>query len=125
MNKSDNLLIFPKAKRPVAAVDSLNVSTIKTLKPTVFTGRNIFFWVLSVIRLPFFLVMYWLRLPILFVCNAISGLGLVAWLFAWYAFPETNMVWGFAYASLAAFVISWVYDFILMAISPQSMITTL
>jgi hypothetical protein len=51
---------------------------------------------------------------------------LFLWLFTWYAFPEKpQMVWTFAAASFIAFVVQWVYDFVLMALSPQDMIATL
>lgn len=81
-------------------------------------------WLIA--RIPLFLVMFWLRLPVLLVCNLISGPMLFAWLFAWYAFPEkTAMVWGCAAFSFVAFFVSWLYDVILMLISPFDMLKTL
>ena len=66
--------------------------------------------------------MYWLRGPILFVANMLSGLMLFGFLFNWYAFPEhANMTWGMATVSLISFIVAWVYDLILMALSPQEM----
>ena len=89
-------------------------------------AKNALLFLWLVMRLPIFLVMYWLRLPVMFVCNLVSVPMLLAWLFSWYAFPDkTNMVWGFATMSFCAFFLGWVYDFVLMAIAPQDMIATL
>jgi hypothetical protein len=94
--------------------------------PKGSTVKAVFAWLFLLVRLPVFLVMYWLRMPIIFLCNLISIPMLLAWLFSWYAFPDkTNMVWGFAIISFVAFVFSWLYDFILMAIAPQDMMMTL
>lgn len=88
--------------------------------------KQVLFWLWFAIRLPAFLVLYWLRGPIVLVCNLIFGPFLVAWLFAWYAFPDKpHMVWGFATISFVAFVAAWVYDFILMFLSPQDMMQNL
>lgn len=84
--------------------------------------KNVISWLWIVVHIPIFLVLYWLRLPMIFICNLVSFPMLIAWLFSWYAFPDnTSMVWGFGIISLIAFVISWTYDYILMAISPQDM----
>lgn len=120
-----NIVKFPKAKRPLPAFDR-DVSNIKAEMLTASAVKSALVWLWFVVRLPVFLIMYWLRLPIIFLCNIISFPMLLAWLFAWYAFPDkTAMVWGFATVSFLAFLIGWTYDFILMAISPQDMMRTL
>lgn len=120
-----NVVRFPKGKRALPALD-LDATKIKAAMPKAATVKGVFAWLFLMVRLPLFLVMYWLRLPITFLCNLVSIPMLLAWLFAWYAFPDkTAMVWGFGIVSFLAFVIAWTYDFILMAISPQEMMMTL
>lgn len=81
-------------------------------------------WLL--LRVPAFLLLYWLRLPILFVCNLVSLPALLLWLFCWYAFPDKlEMVWGFAVISFVAFALGWLYDWILVAIAPQDLVRML
>jgi len=85
-----------------------------------------FAWIWLIVRFPLFLLMYWLRAPIILLCNLISTPMLFLWLFSLYAFPDqTTMVRAFAFASFAAFLLSWAYDFILAALSPEDMIRTL
>ncbi len=120
-----NVVKFPKAKRALPALD-LDAAKIKAAMPKAGTVKNVLAWLFLLVRLPVFLVMYWLRLPVMFVCNLVSIPMLLAWLFSLYAFPDKHaMVWGFGIVSFAAFVIGWVYDFILMAIAPQDMMMTL
>lgn len=122
-----NVVRFPKGKRALPALDlDLDATKIKAAMPKAATVKGVFAWLFLMVRLPLFLVMYWLRLPIIFLCNLVSIPMLLAWLFAWYAFPDkAAMVWGFGIVSFLAFVIAWTYDFILMAISPQEMMMTL
>jgi hypothetical protein len=66
--------------------------------------------------------MFWLRPIVVMVCNLVSVPMLFCWLFSWYAFPERpKMVWGSAIISFVAFAATWVYDAILIAISPKDM----
>lgn len=120
-----NVVKFPKASRALPALD-LDTAKLKAAMPKAATVKGVFAWLFLLVRVPLFLVMYWLRLPIIFLCNLVSVPMLMAWLFALYAFPDkTAMVWGFGIVSFAAFVIAWTYDFILMALSPQDMMLTL
>ncbi len=122
-----NVVRFPKGKRALPDLElDLDATKIKAVMPKAATVKGVIAWLFLLVRLPLFLVMYWLRLPIIFFCNLLSIPMLLAWLFAWYAFPDkTAMVWGFGIVSFLAFVIAWTYDFILMAISPQEMVMTL
>jgi hypothetical protein len=116
---------FPKAKQPVPQSD-LSMDHNNADMPRGATVKTLLSWALLLVRLPLFLVLYWLRLPVMLVCNLISGPLLLAWLFAWYAFPEkTVMVWSFATMSFAAFAVMWLYDLVLMLLSPQELIRTL
>ena len=120
-----NVVKFPKGKRALPALD-LDATKIKEAMPNAATVKGVFAWLFLMVRLPLFLVMYWLRLPIIFLCNLVSIPMFLAWLFAWYAFPDkTAMHWGFGIVSLSAFIFAWAYDFVLMAISPQDMVKSL
>jgi hypothetical protein len=120
-----NIVKFPKTKQ-VAPPIRVNAERIKATMPRGATVTTVLKWMWLIVRVPLFLVLYWLRMPVMLVCNFISVPLLFAWLFAWYAFPEkTVMVWGFATLSLAAFVVMWLYDIVLMLLSPQEMFHTL
>lgn len=120
-----NVVKFPKTNGAFSSA-SLSIAKIKEAMPKGSAIKTVLSWMWLIVRLPVFLILYWLRLPIVLLCNLISIPMMFAWLFAWYAFPEkTAMVWGFAVISLLCFVISWTYDFILMALSPQEMMKTL
>ena len=87
-------------------------------------GMLVFAWML--VRVPLFLVLYWLRLPVMLVCNFVSIPMLFLFLFSWYAFPDkTHMVVAFGVVSFGAFVILWTYDYVLMLLSPQELVRTL
>ena len=76
----------------------------------------------AIIRLPIYLVLFWLRLPVVWLCGALSTLFLFAWLFSLYAFPnKKEMVWGFGIISFGSFFISWGYDWLLMCIAPHDL----
>lgn len=123
---NNNVVKFPKPRRSLPAIDISTDKIKKVIVPRTSTVKSVFVWLWLIIRLPVFLVMYWLRMPVVFLCNLVSVPMLLAWLFAWYAFPDKiQMVWGFGTLSFVAFVIAWSYDFVLMAISPQDMIDTL
>lgn len=122
-----NVVSFPKPKAKRAPMAfSLDAGKLKAVMPKASTVRGFLAWVWLAVRLPLFLVLYWLRLPVVFLCNLISVPALLAWLFTMYAFPDkTHMVWGFGFISLGAFALAWLYDIILMALSPQDMMMTL
>lgn len=94
----------------------------KTLRPK----NAALTWLFVALRTPVFLVLYWLRLPVVFLCNIVSIPMLFAWLFSLYAFPDkVAMIWGFGLMSFTAFVIAWTYDYVLMLLSPMDMIQSL
>jgi hypothetical protein len=119
-----NVLKFPKPETEVQKPNLAQVIAAIPEKSGKVKGALAVVWM--IVRLPVFLIMYWLRLPITWLCSTVSVLTLFGFLFAWYAFPEkTTMVWGLAGMSFATFLIVWTYDLILMALSPQEMMKTL
>lgn len=116
---------FSKSKRPTPALP-VDKAALKSSMPKASTVLGVLSWLWWIVRLPLFLVLYWLRLPIVFLCELISIPAFIAWLIAMYAFPDkTIMVWGFGIMSFGAFALTWFYDYILIILSPQQIIRTL
>lgn len=124
---NNNVVKFPNAKRPLpvdAESDDLTEDELNDGRAPL--RRGVLGWAWFGIRYVLFIVMYWLRIPVVGICNMISFPLLLVFLFSLYAFPEqTQMVTLFGITSFLAFVVAWAYDFILMALSPQDMITSL
>jgi hypothetical protein len=123
-----NVLKFPKPfKGPrVSRVMRKDIERIRAQAPARDTMRGVLAFAWMLVRIPLFLVLYWLRLPVMLVCNFVSVPMLLAFLFTWYAFPtKTHMVWSFGIVSFLAFTILWLYDLVLMSLSPQDMVKTL
>lgn len=49
---------------------------------------------LNIVRLPVFLVLYFLRAPVVLLCSVLYLPLFLLALFAWYAFPEKPQMWG-------------------------------
>ena len=78
------------------------------------------------VRWTVFLVLYWLRLPVMLVSQLISVPALFAWLFSMYAFPEHHtMVVTFGVMSFSAFASMFLYDSLLMWLSPSPTVRVL
>lgn len=116
---------FSKSERPIPVLP-VDKAALKSSMPKASTVLGVLSWLWWIVRLPLFLVLYWLRLPIVFVCNLISIPAFIGWIIALYAFPDkTVMVWLFGLMSFTAFALSWFYDYVLIALSPQEIIRTL
>lgn len=77
-------------------------------------------------RTVLFLVLYWLRLPVVIVARLISVPMLFAFLFSLWAFPERHvMVITLGVTSFAAFALMWLYDSLLMLLSPTDVVRIL
>ena len=120
------ILQFPKPPKRDREIPRIDMERIKAAMPRRDTVKGVFAFLWMLVRLPLFLILYWLRFPVVLLCSVISFPLLLAFGFVWFAFPDkTNMLWGFGIASFSAFVVMWIYDFVLMALSPQEMIRTL
>lgn len=115
---------FPKTAKVVKA--PLKIEAGKINKFDRGTIKTIVLWLWCILRLPIYIVLLWLRLPVMFVCNILSVPLLIGWLFSWYAFPDkTNMVWSLGGASFIFFTAMFLYDYLLMLISPFEMLASL
>lgn len=121
-----NVLNFPKKYKRLPVITEQERARLKATQPKLEGRFNLFTFVWLAVRLPLFLVMYWLRMPVMLICNIVSIPALGAFIFTWYAFPEkTNMMIGFGVLSFVAFALFYFYDYVLMALSPQELIRTL
>lgn len=121
-----NVVNFPsRGKKVTKNRIRINASSLKKAIPSQNTVVKILAGILLAFRYLLFMVMYWLRGPVMLVCELVCFPMLLAWLFALYAFPDfKHMVWGFGIMSFSTFILMWVYDFILMWLSPGDMILT-
>ena len=95
-------------------------------RPEPAAGARLLYALGRGLRFALFIVLYWLRLPIVGLCSIVSVLTLFATLFALYAFPDkTPMLWGFGVTSISTFFVAWCYDFVLMKLSPLPMVDSL
>ena len=127
-----NVLKFPKA--PVRNLEALREPLPQEPEyddeypsaPARSGGARLLFAIGRGLRFVVFIVLYWLRLPIVGLCSIVSVVMLFATLCAWYAFPDkSDMLWGFGITSLTTFFIAWCYDYVLMKLSPLPMVDTL
>lgn len=117
-----NVYKFPDAGREPPKLIPHNAEEEGSQKSNVALG--ILLGLLMFLRTILYLVMYWLRLPVLFLSNLVCGLGFFGALFGWMV-SKPDMLWLCGILSFTAFVIRWGYDFILAAISPEEVMRTL
>jgi hypothetical protein len=97
--------------------DKVSVAS-RILSVLAWAGRAVLFLV--------YIVMFWLRGPIVGACSIASVIFLGLWLFSLYAFPDKkDMVWAFGGTSFLSFVVAWAYDYVLIKLSPVPMVNTL
>ncbi|MGZ8238726.1 MAG: hypothetical protein ACXWTY_12740 [Methylobacter sp.] len=121
MNKNNVVVNFPKPKRPLPGIH-FSADKSKVAMPEMSGIKAVFSWLWLVVRYPLFLVLYWLRLPVMMVCNLVSVPLLLAFLFGLFALPEyRSMVLGAGCMSFVAFALNWAYDSLLVWISPDNM----
>lgn len=119
-----DVIQFPKAAAPPPV--EVSAESIKAAVPRRSAVRGIGAFVWACLRLPLFLILYWLRFPVAIVCRFFAFPVLLIFLFTLYAFPEkTNMHIGLGVASFIGFAGLWLYDLVLMALSPEEMVRTL
>lgn len=94
-------------------------------------ARSWTFWnmvkvLLAIVRMPVFLVLYFLRTPVIALCSVFYLPLFLLALFAWYAFPEKPQMWGgFGFVSFVSFALMYLYDLILGWLSPNELVRTL
>jgi hypothetical protein len=80
----------------------------------------------NLVRIPIFLTLFWLRGPIILLCECISGTLFLAFIILLVVSPDrTGWLWALGGASFGVFVLAWAYDYLLMILSPHTMIRIL
>lgn len=118
-----NIIRFPKRPEGPHPAE-LNANSFKaTIRPPRPTLPGLLAWLWRLLRLPLFLILYWLRLPIVGLCNLASVPALLAFLAGFIFIDAASLhrpiVWAFGGLSFAAFALGWFYDSILMALAPE------
>jgi hypothetical protein len=121
-----NIVKFPKRPEgPQPAeldADSLKAA-IRSPRPTL---PGVLAWLWRLLRLPLFLVLYWLRLPIVGLCNLVSVPALLAFLAGFFFIgsdsPHRHIVWVFGGVSFTAAALAWFYDSLLLALAPEGVV---
>lgn len=121
-----NIVKFPKRpEAPQAAeLDGDRIkAAIRLPRPTL---PGFLAWLWRVLRLPLFLVLYWLRLPIVGLCNLVSVPAFLGFLAGFFLIPSgapiRGLVWFLGGVSLTAFVLAWLYDSLLMLLAPEGVV---
>lgn len=123
MNKTGKILKFPS--RPQKQSFITNGDDVQPGIKKKEAIKRVLIWLWRIARWPLFLVIYWLRMPILMICNLVSVPAMLAFLFGLYALPEYRaMVWGVGGISFFAFTLHFVYDYLLLWLSPDGVIFT-
>ena len=117
---------FPKRPEGPQPAE-LDADSIKAaIRPPYPTLPGLLAWLWRLLRLPLFLVLYWLRLPIVGLCNLVSVPAFLAFLAGFFfidaASQHRPMVWAFGGFSFAAFALGWLYDSLLLALAPEGVV---
>lgn len=121
-----NVFQFPKAASPPPEEVVQVQETVEVSAPQRETARGFLPLLWACVRVPLFLVLYWLRFPLALLCRFLAAPVMLIFLFTLWAFPDkTNMHIGLGVVSFIGFAGLWLYDWLLMALSPQEMMRTL
>lgn len=77
--------------------------------------------VLTVVRYGVFYLLMWLRILVSFVCTVCAAFGLIALVILAFIKPEFDILWKVGAFSFSAFMFGWLYDGLLLWISPEAM----
>ena len=122
-----NIIKFPKEKGSAPQQIEVKPARVREAQAQHDAPSAAWGWLWMIVRVPLFLVLYWLRAPVMFLCEIIWLPSLLIWIFLLFVWPEKNavVVWGFAVISFSTCVLMWLYDSLLMALSPQDIVRTL
>jgi len=121
-----NIVRFPKRPEGPQPAE-LDADSIKaTIRPPRPTLPGLLAWLWRLLRLPLFLVLYWLRLPIVGLCNLISVPALLAFLAGLFFLDASSthrpIVWFLGGVSFTAVSLGWLYDSLLLALAPEGVV---
>ncbi len=79
-------------------------------------------FLIILLRVSAFYVLLWIRIPLVLICEAVTSLSAVAFLVMLIVRGWSNAIevfWPLLAFSFGAFVLRWIYDGILMLLSPE------
>lgn len=83
---------------------------------TIGTG----WFLLVMLRLGLFYPLLWLRMLVVPITHFIAVVAMIALCIAALLYPEPAMLWRFGLLSFGAFMTGWLYDCLLLWLSPQA-----
>ncbi len=88
----------------------------------MYFARIIIKFLIILLRVSAFYVLLWIRIPLVLICEGVTSLSAVAFLVMLIVRGWSNAIevfWPLLAFSFGAFVLRWIYDGILMLLSPE------
>ena len=88
----------------------------------MYFSKIIIKFLIILLRLSAFYVLLWIRIPLVLICEGVTSLSAVAFLVMLIVRGWSNAIevfWPLLAFSFGAFVLRWIYDGILMLLSPE------
>lgn len=88
----------------------------------MYFAKIIIMFLIILLRVSAFYVLLWIRIPLVLICEGVTSLSAVALLVMLIVRGWSNAIevfWPLLAFSFGAFVLRWIYDGILMLLSPE------
>ncbi len=88
----------------------------------MYFSKIIIKFLIILLRVSAFYVLLWIRIPLVLICEGVTSLSAVAFLVMLIVRGWSNAIevfWPLLAFSFGAFVLRWIYDGILMLLSPE------
>ena len=88
----------------------------------MYFSKFIIKFLIILLRVSAFYVLLWIRIPLVLICEGVTSLSAVAFLVMLIVRGWSNAIevfWPLLAFSFGAFVLRWIYDGILMLLSPE------
>lgn len=88
----------------------------------MYFAKIIIKFLIILLRVSAFYVLLWIRIPLVLICEGVTSLSAVAFLVMLIVRGWSNAIevfWPLLAFSFGAFVLRWIYDGILMLLSPE------
>lgn len=114
-----------QAVQASTAVSSARFTGAKCVAQKAFArGKRVASFGFRMLRYMVFYPLMWLRIVVCFVCHLATVGLLIAWLLGLLLIPETSIhrstvLWALGGGSFVAFCIGWLYDGLLLFLSPE------
>lgn len=116
------LKVVPSNHRPSAVAPVRQLGMSRILRVSGHLAASVSKGILRAALYVVFLALMWLRGLVHLVTNACASISLLALVIAAFLKPEFWLLWKLGAFSFVAFLAGWMYDGLLLAISPESII---